>query len=322
MQLELTQIKTDGGTQPRAALDQFVLDDYAQAMRAGVQFPPVVVFYDGEHYWLADGFHRTKATGQAELNLIEAEVRQGTRRDAVLYSVGANATHGKPRTSEDKRRAVLTLLGDSEWQKWSDSEIGRRCNVDHKTVSKIRGEYLGKSQDSSRLATRGGTTYSINTANIGKPVSPPSTLVVNPAPVEEARAILRDTYVAEKPEQLRQLAAVAPQLQVRVAERITAEGGVSVATAKKLVLMEEAHQQLTESQSQDKPDPWIITEEQAVVPCAALITDPPYGVLDGIDWEPTDLEAFTREWATRWRECQADTIIIFWSQLYLWEGRR
>jgi len=37
MQLQLIQIKTDGGTQPRAALDQFVIDDYAQAMSAGVE---------------------------------------------------------------------------------------------------------------------------------------------------------------------------------------------------------------------------------------------------------------------------------------------
>jgi len=322
VQLELTQIKTDGGTQPRAALDQFVIDDYAQAMKAGLEFPPVVVFYDGEHYWLADGFHRTKATEQAELTLIEAEVRQGTRREAVLYSVGANAAHGFRRTNADKRRAVETLLTDSEWSQWSDSEIARKCAVSVMSVGRIRSELISNNviDTAPRLATRGGTTYSINTVNIGKPASP---LVVNPAPVEEARLLLRDTHIAEKPEQLRQLAAVAPQLQVRVAEKLAQQTGVgSVATAKKLVLMEEAHQQLTESQSQDKPDPWIITEEQAVVPCAALITDPPYGVLDGIDWEPTDLEAFTREWATRWRECQADTILIFWSQLYLWEGKR
>ena len=36
---------------------------------------------------------------------ISAEMRDGTWRDAVLYSVGANAAHGLPRTNEDKRRA-------------------------------------------------------------------------------------------------------------------------------------------------------------------------------------------------------------------------
>jgi ParB-like chromosome segregation protein Spo0J len=115
MQLQLTQIKTDGGTQSRAGLDQFVIDDYAQLMKEGAAFPLVVVFYDGTYYWLADGFHRTSAAEQAGLETIEAEVKQGTRRDAVLYSVGANATHGLRRSNADKRRAVETLLTDTEW---------------------------------------------------------------------------------------------------------------------------------------------------------------------------------------------------------------
>jgi hypothetical protein len=138
--------------------------------------------------------------------------------------------------------------------------------------------------------------------------------------VEAARALLRDTHIAEQPEQLRQLSAIAPELQVRVAEKLTGEGGVSVATAKKLVLIEEARQQLSKNQPLDATTPWNITEEQAVVPCAALITDPPYGVLDGISWEPGDLETFSRAWATRWNDCEADSILIFWSQRYLWEG--
>jgi branched-chain amino acid transport system substrate-binding protein len=43
--------------------------------------------------------------------------------DAILYSVGANEMHGLRHTNEDKRRAVLTLLNDPGWSKWSDPEI-------------------------------------------------------------------------------------------------------------------------------------------------------------------------------------------------------
>jgi hypothetical protein len=43
-----------------------------------------------------------------------AEVRTGSRRDAVRYSVGANSVHGLRRTNEDKRREVQTLLADAE----------------------------------------------------------------------------------------------------------------------------------------------------------------------------------------------------------------
>jgi hypothetical protein len=112
-------------------------------------FPPVVVFYDGADYWLADGFHRVAAMrawadqhtpGGARQATIAAEVRQGTRRDAILYACGTNATHGLQRTQSDKRRAVETLLRDPEWRQWSDREIGRRCAVDHKTVARVRQE--------------------------------------------------------------------------------------------------------------------------------------------------------------------------------------
>jgi len=66
---------------------------------------------------------------------------------------------------------------------------------------------------------------------------------------------------------------------------------------------------------------WTVTKKQAVVQCDVLITDPPYGILKEA-WEPGDLEAMTREWLTRWRECGADLILSFFSQRYLWEGRK
>jgi hypothetical protein len=43
---------------------------------------------------------------------ISADVREGSRRDAILYAVGANASHGLKRTNRDKRNAVRVLLKD------------------------------------------------------------------------------------------------------------------------------------------------------------------------------------------------------------------
>jgi len=65
----------------------------------GDEFPPVQVVYDGAEYWLWDGFHRLHARKRNGLYTVPAIVRQGTRRDAVLLSVGANATHGFRRTT-------------------------------------------------------------------------------------------------------------------------------------------------------------------------------------------------------------------------------
>lgn len=136
--LSLDVIQIDGGTQSRATLNQHVVDDYAEAIKAGATFPPIVIFYDGKKHWLADGFHRFHAYRQAGKSKVAADIRQGTRRDAILHSVGANETHGLRRTRDDKRRAVLTLLNDAEWAKWSDGEIAKRCAVSREYVNRLR----------------------------------------------------------------------------------------------------------------------------------------------------------------------------------------
>lgn len=168
--LSIDVIRTDGGTQPRAEVDQEVIRDYAQQMFEGVQFPPVTVYYDGTDYWLADGFHRYYAAKQQCKDILYADVRQGTRRDAVLFSVGANATHGLRRTNNDKRKAVETLLNDPEWAKWSNREIARRCAVDETSVRRYRENVtaaLPQLEDRTYI-TKHGTIATMNTAKIGQ----------------------------------------------------------------------------------------------------------------------------------------------------------
>lgn len=168
--ISIAFIRRDGGTQPRAALDTATVEAYAEAARAGAEFPPVVLFYDGTEYWLADGFHRVAGHERAEFEEISAEIRTGTRRDAVLYAVGANETHGLRRTNDDKRRAVLLLLGDDEWRSWSDREIARRCAVSDRFVNGLRSSLTANgSQSAARtFVTRHGTTATMDTAAIGK----------------------------------------------------------------------------------------------------------------------------------------------------------
>lgn len=136
----IEKIRRDGGTQSRAALDLDTVSDYADAIHDGAPFPPIVVFFDGDGYWLADGFHRFAAHGKLGRHVVECDVRQGTRRDAILYSVGANATHGRPRTNADKRRAVTLLLSDEEWSHRTDAWIADKCAVAARTVGRIREE--------------------------------------------------------------------------------------------------------------------------------------------------------------------------------------
>lgn len=177
--IPIESIRVDGGTQARAGLNLETVAEYAETWQElsyqqnGLsRMPPIVLFHDGSDYWLADGFHRLAAYKQflengkpsASPHALLADVKSGTRRDAVLYAAGANTEHGLRRTNADKRRAIEALLRDEEWRQWSDSEIGRRCKVDHKTVAKIREElYPGISQD-ARTVERNGTTYQMTPA--------------------------------------------------------------------------------------------------------------------------------------------------------------
>ena len=141
--LPLSQIRTDGGTQLRAACSDATVAEYSEALKAGATFPPAVVFADGIDHWLADGFHRHAAHAAAGLPDIAVVIRHGDRRAALLFAAGANADHGLRRTQEDKRQAVLALLRDPEWRHWSDRAIAERVKVSHPTVARIRRDLNG-----------------------------------------------------------------------------------------------------------------------------------------------------------------------------------
>jgi Zn-dependent M16 (insulinase) family peptidase len=82
----------------------------------------------------------------------------GSQRDAVLYSVGANASHGLARTQEDKRKAVKTILEDFEWSDWSDREIARRASVSLQLVQAVKHEHEKGERVSSRVMNNKGTS--------------------------------------------------------------------------------------------------------------------------------------------------------------------
>lgn len=155
----LERIVIDTRAQARVRIDVSTIDDYAAAMRDGVEFPPVVVFRDPTvggwpKYWLADGFHRVPAAQRCEFYDIPAELHVGTLRDAVRYALGANVHHGLRRTNADKRRAVELALADPEWAAWSDRAIAELCAVDHKTVGSVRAS-SGEVPQSTRALPSG-----------------------------------------------------------------------------------------------------------------------------------------------------------------------
>ena len=98
--LELTKVQK--GAQVREAINEATVAEYVERIESGVQFPPIIVFFDGNNYWIADGWHRLMAHERSGCLTISAEVKRGGERDALQYALSANSAHGLPRTNADK----------------------------------------------------------------------------------------------------------------------------------------------------------------------------------------------------------------------------
>ena len=130
--LALDTIAVDAGTQVRSAINDDVVADYAERLAEGVTFPPVVVFHDGSQSYLADGFHRMLASRRAGREVIEAEVRPGTKTDALWYALGANRANGLRLTPADKQHAIR--LAVTTWRDRSSTQIAEQIGCTHAYV--------------------------------------------------------------------------------------------------------------------------------------------------------------------------------------------
>jgi transcriptional regulator with XRE-family HTH domain/transposase-like protein len=138
IKLPLLSLTVDLAIQQRVSTDDALVVEYSQDIRAWIAQAPIDVFGADGKYIVADGFTRTNACLAAEMDYIYARVHPGTRRDALLFAIGANRAHGLRRSNEDKHRAVETLLQDPEWSQWSDRRIAEQVGVSDKTVAAAR----------------------------------------------------------------------------------------------------------------------------------------------------------------------------------------
>lgn len=134
MRIPLADIVTDGGTQVRVQPDEATVADYAQHMTDGAQFPAIVLFHDGNQYFLADGFHRVLAARRNDWRDIDADVRVGTKTDALWFALAANKANGRRLTEADKTHAVRLAL--IQWPEKLQREIAEQVGCSESLVSK------------------------------------------------------------------------------------------------------------------------------------------------------------------------------------------
>ena len=138
VRIPLAQIEIGAGTQARTRINNALAEEYAEAMRDGAFFPPVIVFSDDKKTYLADGFHRVEAAMRCGFLDIDAIVEQGTARDALWYALGANKAHGLRMSRADVRRAIGMAL--QEFLERSNKEIARQIGCGDQLVREVRAE--------------------------------------------------------------------------------------------------------------------------------------------------------------------------------------
>ena len=203
--IKLEKIRLDGGTQPRKEIDEPLVQHYTETLLEGKdKFPPIDLWFDGKWYWPSDGFHRFHAHKRAGFKDIEANINQGTKRDAFLACLRANGKHGKPRTPDERRYVVQMALEDIELGDKTDVEIAAICDVSSMTVGRVR-KALGL-EKAVRVDKKG---RKVNVTNMGRKkeeVPPPVPEYTEADKMEEMAK--EHTIIAEENTKLKDMLAV------------------------------------------------------------------------------------------------------------------
>ena len=154
VRLKLDLIRLDAGTQTRAQIDEATVADYAEAIIRGDRFPPGSWF----SRTMANTSWRTastelKAARRAKHTHILAEIRNGTRTDALRFALGANHKHGLRRSNLDKRHSVEMAL--TEFGNLSDHLLSEMCGVSQSFVTNVRQQLFSEISSTPRLGKDG-----------------------------------------------------------------------------------------------------------------------------------------------------------------------
>ena len=142
-EIAVADIRIDGGTQHRELDSDQILVYSALIGEYPKRFPAIEVMFDGKDHWLTDGFHRLFAYKKLKKETIQADVDEGTKRDAQLKSFHANSSHGLPRPKGTVKKLLMErIFPDEEWGKQSDADIADFVGgITRRYVSMCRAEY-------------------------------------------------------------------------------------------------------------------------------------------------------------------------------------
>lgn len=161
----LADLKLEKDLQCRArGTQREVVRQYADDMRRGDIFPEITVFRDQRGTYVANGFHRVAAALEAGLTELRAEIKTGSKRDALLHAVKSDQAVGLRRTTQDKRRSIELLI--AAFPKFSNRKIAEAAGTDDKTVGATRKRLAAATEASAEIPHPGDSGETSASAEI------------------------------------------------------------------------------------------------------------------------------------------------------------
>lgn len=148
----ISSINFDEDTQIREHIQEQIVTEYAELMKQGNEFPPVILFRDNETFFIGDGWHRIRASQKNGYSHFLAQVYDGGKPAAIRYSLKSNITHGLRLTNADKRKKVKVAL--QEYPTLSTNEIANICGVSESLARSIRDRFV-KNEPGKRIGADG-----------------------------------------------------------------------------------------------------------------------------------------------------------------------
>ena len=158
-EMNLDELRLDGGTQARAEMNQATIADYAEAIKAGDTFPPIVAMFDGKTHWVVEGFHRWYAFKAAGKHRVPVLVRRGSHEAAIVAACAANATHGLQRTHADKVKALKMLMETAPGKKMSEADLATHLHIPRPTIHYLKGELVKLTNEASISKENEGSSH-------------------------------------------------------------------------------------------------------------------------------------------------------------------
>ena len=137
MWLALTAILVDLEVQSRVAMDMEHCRFLSGELAISGELKPILVFFDGDKYWLANGFHRYHVYKKAGRSQIRCIVRPGGKAEAIVESARNNDGASKEKKSEDRKKSIRMLLQIPEWRNKTAKEIGDYVGLSKTTAARF-----------------------------------------------------------------------------------------------------------------------------------------------------------------------------------------